>query len=273
MHKIGIISGSGDLPLLIGKSLLEKGYNICFFHIKNFANPHVYERYDNSQISLTSFHEIIKDLKNNQIESIIMAGNIKRPSMKDIKFDLTTIKLIKNFLLESKGDDQLLKSISSFFYQNGFPLFDWKIICSELFSLENILTTNKPTKEALKNKDKGLQVFKAIGKSDVGQSLIIQNQLILGIECIEGTDELIKRCGDYKKKGDRGVLLKLSKYNQHSDLDIPTIGINTVKKLIKYNYEGVFLEKNQCIIIDKLNIINYCNSNNLFISTIQKIDQ
>ena len=102
---------------------------------------------------------------------------------------------------------------------------------------------------------------------------VIQNQLILGIECIEGTDELIKRCHDYKKEGDRGVLLKLSKYDQHSDLDIPTIGINTVKKLFNYNYEGIFIEKNQCIFIDKQNIIDYCNSNNLFISTIHKIEQ
>ena len=273
MHKIGIISGSGDLPLLIGKCLLSKGYDVCFFHIKNFANLDIYKNYHNSQISLTSFGEIIKELKNNQIESIIMAGNIKRPSVKDIKFDLTTIKLIKNYFLESKGDDQLLKSISSFFYKNGFPLFDWKKICSELFASDNLLTLNRPSSEALKNKEKGLQIFKTIGKSDIGQSIVIQNQLILGIECIEGTDELIKRCHDYKKEGDRGVLLKLSKYDQHSDLDIPTIGINTVKKLFNYNYEGIFIEKNQCIFIDKQNIIDYCNSNNLFISTIHKIEQ
>ena len=65
---------------------------------------------------------------------------------------------------------------------------------------------------------------------DIGQSLIIQNQLILGLECIEGTDELIKRCNNYKKKGDKGILLKLSKYFQHTQLDLPTIGLSDFKK-------------------------------------------
>ena len=38
---------------------------------------------------------------------------------------------------------------------------------------------------------KGSKIFKIIGKADIGQSLIVQNELILGVECIEGTDELL----------------------------------------------------------------------------------
>ena len=66
---------------------------------------------------------------------------------------------------------------------------------------------------------KGLEIFKLLGKADLGQSIVVQNQLILGVECIEGTDELINRCSKYKRKEDRGILLKLSKYNQHHYLD------------------------------------------------------
>lgn len=201
-----------------------------------------------------------------------MAGNINRPSIKDIKFDIKTIGLIKDYLLEEKGDDSLLKLISNFFLKNGFPLFDWKNICKDLFSSDDLLTIKKPSKDALKNKTKGLELFNIIGKADIGQSLIIQNQLILGFECVEGTDNLIKRCHKYKKTGDKGILIKLSKYNQHSELDVPTIGLKTIKNLLVYNYEGLFIEKNKCIIIEKEKIINFCNINNLFLSTVDKID-
>ena len=74
--------------------------------------------------------------------------------------------------------------------------------------------------------------------------MIVQNSLILGIEAIEGTDELIKRCYKYKKRGDKGILIKLSKYNQSKFLDIPTIGINTIKLIKKFNYEKKTNEKN-----------------------------
>ena len=65
-------------------------------------------------------------------------------------------------------------------------------------------------------------------------------------------------------------MIKLSKYNQNSNLDIPVIGIESVKNLKKYKYEGVFLEKNKCIIIDKDQVIDYCNKNKLFIASVIK---
>ena len=117
-----------------------------------------------------------------------------------------------------------------------------------------------------------LPVYIRIGKSDIGQSLIIQNQLVLGVESIEGTDELIKRTYSYKKKGDKGILLKLSKYWQHTELDLPTIGLETLMQIKKYDYEGLYIEKNICIILDKAKVINFCNENNLFLSTVEKID-
>ena len=201
-----------------------------------------------------------------------MAGKISRPSIRDIKFDFTTINLIKDYLLESKGDDQLLKTISNFFLKKGFPIFDWKNICKELFSDKDCLTIKQPSNYSLKNKIKGLRVFKIIGRGDIGQSLIIQNQLILGVESIEGTDELLKRCYNYKKNGDKGILLKLSKHNQHDNLDLPAIGINTVENAKKYNYDGIFIEKNNCIIIEKNKVIDFCNHNDLFLATVNKID-
>ncbi|MDC0057524.1 LpxI family protein, partial [Alphaproteobacteria bacterium] len=151
-----------------------------------------------------------------------------------------------------------------------FPLFDWINECPELFAREEYLTNMKPGKEAVLNCNKGLEVFKIIGNADIGQSMIVQNQIILGVEAAEGTDELIKRCFNYLKDGDPGILIKLSKYNQNPYLDIPTIGIQTLKNLKKYNYEGIFLEKGKCLILDKEELINFCNLNKIFISTILK---
>ena len=109
------------------------------------------------------------------------------------------------------------------------------------------------------------QIYK---KLDVGQAIIIQNQLVLGLEAIEGTDELLKRCKEYKRKDDNGILFKFSKQNQSNLIDIPLIGLDTMKNLKKYNYEGVFLQKNKCLILDKKKIIDYASQNNLFISSV-----
>ena len=155
--------------------------------------------------------------------------------------------------------------------KNGFPVFDWTPYCKDLFANKNNLTKKKPSKKSNLNKDKGVNSFKIFGRSDIGQSIIIQNELILGLEAAEGTDELIKRCFNYKKKGDKGILIKLSKYNQSSLLDIPTIGLETIKLLNKFDYEGIFLELNRCLIINKIEVIKYSDLNNLFIASVNKI--
>ena len=55
------------------------------------------------------------------------------------------------------------------------------------------------------------------------------------------------------------LLVKFSKYNQSKILDIPTIGEQTILLLKKNNYEGIFIEKNNCLIIDKTKTIDLAN--------------
>ena len=270
MTKIGIIAGGGKLPIIIGESLIKSKFEIIFFCIKDHYDSKFYKNYEHETISITSLKLIIRKLKEKDIKKIIMVGKVTRPSIKDIKFDFSTLSLIKYLALESKGDNKLLNSISKLFHDKGFSIYDWKKKCQDIFVKEKYLTSTLPSKFAIKNLQKGLNSFKYIGRADIAQSLIVQNSIILGVEAAEGTDELIKRCLKYKKRGDKGILIKFTKYNQNKILDIPVIGLKTVKNLLKYNYEGIYLETNKCIIIDKEKVIKFCNSNSIFIATVDK---
>ena len=272
MSNIGIIAGAGKLPLIIGKSLIKKNFNVVFFVIEEFYNAKNYKNFESKSINLHSAKKIIQSLKSNNIKNIIMAGNITRPSLTDLSFDIPTFKLAKNLLLNKTGDNDLLVSIRKFFKENGFDYFDWKNHCPELFSRKDCLTTKKPSRIAKKNLVKALSVFQSFGKLDIGQSIIIQNQIVIGLEAAEGTDNLIIRCKDLKKSGDKGILIKFAKYNQSNILDIPTIGEQTIKLLKQNDYEGVYLEKNSCLILDKKNTIDLANKNKIFISTCNKIE-
>ena len=272
MNNIGIIAGGGMLPIAIGSSLIKKKFRVFFFVIEEFFNKKNYKDLDVTIINLKSAKKIIQALKVKNIDRVIMAGNINRPSLTDLSFDLQTLKLAKNLLLNKTGDDSLLVSIKKYFMENGFDYFNWKKYCPELFANKENLTIAKPTHKAKKNLYKALSIFKSFGEIDVGQSMIIQNQIVLGLEAAEGTDNLITRCKDYKKSGDRGVLVKFSKYNQSNILDIPTIGENTIRLLKDCDYEGLYLEKDRCLIIDKEKTIDLANQYKIFISTCNKIE-
>ena len=65
-----------------------------------------------------------------------------------------------------------------------------------------------------------------------------------------------------------GFLVKLLK--KSNILDIPTIGENTIKLLKECNYEGIFIEKDSCLIIDKEKTVDLANQYKVFISTCNK---
>ncbi len=272
MTKIGLISGDGNLPIFIGNSLIKKNFDITYLLLNSVSNKNIYKNSKHLNIDILSIKKIINTLKKNKIEKIIFAGSIRRPSIKDIGFDIQTIKLAKDLLLEKKGDNNLLISIKNYLENQGFSFFNWKKYCPELFSIEDNLSKYNPSKNAIKNFLKAKSIYKYFKKIDVGQSIIVQNQLVLGIEAIEGTDNLIQRCWNYKRKGDGGILLKFTKKNQSNLIDIPLIGLQTIINLKKYNYEGVFLEKNKCLIIDKDRVVKYANQNKIFISSVDLIE-
>ena len=266
MTKIGIIAGEGDLPKYIGDSLTKKNYNIIYLLLNN-NKLILNENYIN--IDILSIKKILKVLDSNNIKNIIFAGSIKRPSIRDLGFDLQTFLLAKNLFLEKKGDNNLLVSLKKYFESKGYIFYNWTKHCSELFSTETNLTRLKPTKKAILNLQKAKLIYKIYQKLDIGQSIIIQNQLALGLEAIEGTDQLIERCYSYKRKGDRGILLKFSKKNQSKLIDIPLVGLDTIINIKKYNYEGVYLQKNKCLVLDKSKIIDFADKNNLFVSSVE----
>ena len=269
MSKIGIICGDGNLPTYIGKNLVKKNFDVTYFLLNSVSNKKNYKNEKHYSINILSVKKIIKNLKDNKIQKIIFAGSIRRPSIKDLSFDIETIKLAKILLLEKKGDNNLLVSIKNYLESKGFTFFNWKKYCPELFSIETNYSSTKPSNFAKKNLIKAKSVYKYFKNIDVGQSIIVQNQLVLGLEAIEGTDLLIERCSQYKRKGDKGILLKFSKKNQSNLIDVPLIGLDTIKKLKKFNYEGVYLEKDKCLIIDKDEMLKFANQNNIFISSVE----
>ena len=45
MTRIGILAGEGELPLLVGKNLINKNFTVTFFVIKEFFNKNIYANY------------------------------------------------------------------------------------------------------------------------------------------------------------------------------------------------------------------------------------
>ena len=95
--------------------------------------------------------------------------------------------------------------------------------------------------------------------------MIVQQGLVLGIEAIEGTDELLRRCAALRREGPGGVLVKIEKPGQESRADRPTIGLRTVLLAAETGLQGIAVEANATIVLDRDEVIRAADHAGLFL--------
>src|SRR5262249_29248366 len=108
----------------------------------------------------------------------------------------------------------------------------------------------------------GKRVAKEIAKLDIGQTVIVRDQMIVAIEAIEGTDRAIKRAVDLAKAP--VVVVKVAKPNQDQRFDIPTVGLNTLNSMLAPTPGGVLaLEANETMVVEREEMIDFCDQHQI----------
>ena len=93
----------------------------------------------------------------------------------------------------------------------------------------------------------------------------MQQGIVLGVEAIEGTDQLIVRCGTLQREGVGGVLVKVAKPQQDNRFDLPTVGPDTIRALLKAGFRGVVLEAGRSLLVEREQTIALADQGGLFI--------
>lgn len=261
----GLIAGQGDLPTRLLSHFSNQGtpvYAVAFegqTPEKTVANaPHIW-------VKLGTIAPILDYFKSNGVTHLIMAGAIRRPSLSELSLDWTGTKLLTRIGFKSLGDDGLLSAIITYLEEQGFCVVGADDILSDLTTARGILTTTEPTTEDLSDISRAITILQKLGEADVGQALVIQQGLILGLEAIEGTSTLIDRITDYSRPGRGGILVKMAKPNQNLRVDLPTIGPETIQKAIDSGLVGVAVEASRSQIMNRPETLELANKHGIFV--------
>ena len=87
---------------------------------------------------------------------------------------------------------------------------------------------------------------------------------MIAIEGKGGTKKMLKRCKSKKYKN-QGVLVKLPKKRQDLRIDLPTIGLQTLKQCKSAGLKGIVLKSRQNVFLDRKRCISFANKNGMFI--------
>ena len=150
-----------------------------------------------------------------------------------------------------------------------FEIEKIKTISSNIFTPEISLKKGVYTKQKPNEKDKIdiVNAIKAINDSgdySFSQGAISRNNKVIAIEKKTGTAAMLK---NIKKKNNNfnGVLVKFPKKKQDLRIDLPTVGLETIKQCKKAGLKGLVLKHKKNIFLDKKASIIYANKNKIFI--------
>ena len=271
--KLGIIAGAGILPARLIRFCRETGRPFCVMALKNHAEKEKLPQDCKIQwVRIGAVGEAYRLMKSQQVTEIVMIGSVRRPSVREIFPDLMGWRLIGKVGLGKKGDDGLLRRVIHEIEKLGFRVRGIHELMPELLAPAGIWTEKQPTLTEQADIRRGFLTAKLLGMADVGQSVIVQNGLVLAVEGIEGTKALIERSKGLRRKGTGGVLVKTMKPCQETRADMPTIGVSTVESAFEAGLKGVAVEADKVLVTDVDGIIQKADELGLFIMCVSEKD-
>lgn len=255
MSNIGLIAGSGELPLEIAKKV-----NVYTIGFSNITDKRIEKKsVKTNWFQLGDFLKIIEYLKQNNITQIIIAGKIHHtklfatPQLDDVAREF--VSNLKDF----RGQTAL-KSIVNKLESNGIKVLDLRTYIKNLIVGDGVITQTQPSQKEMDDINFAKEVLRELSKFDIGQTVIVRNKTIVAVEGVEGTDECIKRAGKFLKNA---VVVKLARKNQDVRFDLPVIGIKTVKLMKKFDYKTLAIETDKTIVLSFDRVIDFMNKNNM----------
>jgi DUF1009 family protein len=209
--------------------------------------------------------KIIKSFQSQGIKDLVMIGSIKRPSFSELVPDLKAAQFLTKNGAKVMGDSDLLSALKAFLEGEGFTLHSVQDFVPDLLMPEGCLTKTEPSKNDWVDIRHGINLLKQTAALDIGQAVIVQDGLVLGVEAIEGTAALIERCGTLRRNGRKGVLVKLCKAQQDTALDLPTIGLKTVEAIHKAGFGGIVAHAGKSLLSNQEELVSYANKHHLYV--------
>ena len=260
---IGLFLGDTDFSQIVLSKIkkLKKKYFIIDFSKNSKFKKNIYSH----RISIGKFGKILNLIKEKKSKKVLFAGKIAKPEFSSLRLDFKGFYYMPSVIKAAKkGDAAIIKAIIKILNVEGI-----KVISSISFNPELALKAGnysklKPNREDLVSIKKGIKYFNKLNELDHVQALIVNDGKIVAKEGREGTRKMLIKL----KKKTHGILIKFPKKKQDLRMDLPTIGLQTIKDCKKYGLKGIVLKSKKNIFLDKVKCIQFANKNKIFIKII-----
>ena len=261
---IGLIFGDTDFPKEILKTVKKRKIEYLIIDLSK-SKKFKQERKSYS-VSIGQFGKIINILKENNCKRVLFAGKVNKPKFSKLKLDIKGIYYIPRIIKASKlGDAAILKEIIKILAQNKIKTENSLRFNPELSLKKGNYSKTKPNKHDQLDIKKAIKILANLKQYNFSQGVVVRNNKVVSIEGKGGTKKMLEKSRSLKFRN-HGVLVKFPKKKQDLRVDLPTIGLETIKQSKTAGLKGIVIKSKQHVFLDKSKCIKFANKNKMFIS-------
>lgn len=252
MEKLGLIAGSGKLPLIFARETKREA-DIATVALSGYTSPEVESLVGKTLwVKIGEFDRAVKFLLSEGATRVVMIGKVPQTVLlNQAGFNERISLLLRK--LGSKQTESILRALADELEKEGIKLVDGRKYLSSYLASPGVLSERRPNERELKDIQFGKMIVKEIGRLDIGQTVVIKNGVILAVEAIEGTDRAIRRGANLGGEG--VVVIKMSKPQQDMRFDIPVVGRRTIELLREIKASALAIEAERTVILDREELI------------------
>ena len=244
---IGLFLGEKKLPIKILNKLKK---NKIKYFIIDLTNKNIFKKDKNSYfINIGKFGQILKLIKSKKCNKVIFAGNISKPKVSSLKLDLKGIYYMPRILKAFKlGDAAILKELIKILLEHKIKVIKLNFFNPELTLSKGTYTKIKPDRFEKLDIKNGIDFLNKLNAHNHTQAIVLRKSKVIAQETSKGTQRMLQ--GVKKNKISQGMLIKFPKKKQDLRVDLPTIGLETLKDCKRSGIKGIVLKSMKNIILD-----------------------
>jgi len=265
--KVALFAGALSLPFLTRDILRKNGWDVFVIGLKNFYDPKLNP---DLVIRVGGGGRAARECKKRGIHKLTFVGALGHINLSDIRPDLWSVSVLLSVLKHQRGYDSMAVAFTKALEKRGYEIVAAQDIAPELaFEKPGIYTKTKPAKSDSRDIERAIQVSHTIGIEDIGASVVVDKQVI-AVEAAEGTARMLDRVVEMRKKHKKsgGVFAKMTKPGQDLRIDIPAIGVDTVRAVAAAKLHGIIVNAKTCFVIDRDKVLDAANKAKIFIMAV-----
>jgi DUF1009 family protein len=261
MDKVGLVAGGGALPIEFVRSARRQGDQVVVFAINKMASPELDGEADIIYwLGTGQYAKFVLLLLKERIRKIALVGKVDKSVIyRGNELDDVSRKALKG--VRDKKDYSILEEATRRLNQLGVEVIDGMKYLSHLLPEKGLLGEATPDGRIEEDVKFGYEAAKKLSGMDIGQTVIVKDKAIVAVEAMEGTDPTIDRAGAIAGKG--CVMVKVSRPDQDMRWDVPTVGPETMDRLVKNEFSAVAIESGKMFLVEREKFIKMADKNGI----------